>query len=411
MYSNKPLKIFHLLNQRPDSTGSGIYIQAMIREAYKKGYENYLLAGIPKNDFPNLDFIKPENCSFVQFGKDLPFPIVGMSDVMPYKSTRFRDLSETQLELYEQVFSQKLKKMVENNQPDIIHSHHLWLVTSFARKLFPNIPIVTSCHGSDLRQFQNMQSIANKVVNYSQNLNGVFALSKIQKKEIAELYKISQKQIHIIGAGYHRNLFYFSKKAKPDPIQIVYAGKLSRAKGVPWLLRALSEIKKPDWQLHLIGGGTGPEKEECLTLTQQLGDRVKVYGALPQQELASIFKQSHLFALPSLFEGVPLVLIEALACGCRLISTKLPGVSDVLRNIDKEYLQLVELPRLRNLDQPFPEDEKIFEKNLKLALINQMVQIKRKPQTDQSKIKPILENFTWERVFKRIEDIYFEVLP
>ena len=42
------MKILHLLSQRPEATGSGIYIQAMIREAARRGHENFLLAGVPQ---------------------------------------------------------------------------------------------------------------------------------------------------------------------------------------------------------------------------------------------------------------------------------------------------------------------------------------------------------------------------
>ena len=46
MANLEKLKILHLLSQRPDSTGSGIYVQAMIREANACGYDNYLVAGV-----------------------------------------------------------------------------------------------------------------------------------------------------------------------------------------------------------------------------------------------------------------------------------------------------------------------------------------------------------------------------
>ena len=44
------MKILHLLSQRPEATGSGIYIQAMIREAARRGHENFLLAGVPRGE-------------------------------------------------------------------------------------------------------------------------------------------------------------------------------------------------------------------------------------------------------------------------------------------------------------------------------------------------------------------------
>ena len=82
-----------------------------------------------------------DQCLFVRFGAaDIAYPIVGMSDVMPYASSRFRDLSQTQLQEYEAAFAASLKEAVTRFQPDIIHSHHLWIVSlwsgGFSRK-FP----------------------------------------------------------------------------------------------------------------------------------------------------------------------------------------------------------------------------------------------------------------------------------
>ncbi|CAB1057229.1 glycosyl transferase, group 1 [Olavius sp. associated proteobacterium Delta 1] len=70
--------------------------------------------------------------------------------------------------------------------------------------------------------------------------------------------------LQVVGAGYNDKLFTQNIKPEPSPIQLVYAGKLSNAKGVPWLLRALAKIETPNWQLHLVGGGSGAEKENCL---------------------------------------------------------------------------------------------------------------------------------------------------
>ena len=131
----QPLKILHLLSQRPDSTGSGIYIQAMLREAANRGHANFLLSGIPSGQEPSLEGVSEDTCEFVRFnGDDLPFDIVGMSDVMPYPSKRFCDLTEAEVNRYENCFAGKLRAVVDFFKPDIIHSHHLWLVTSVARR-------------------------------------------------------------------------------------------------------------------------------------------------------------------------------------------------------------------------------------------------------------------------------------
>jgi hypothetical protein len=59
MANLEKLKIFHLLSQRPDSTGSGIYVQAMIREASPCGYDNYLVAGVHSDGCVGPDCIEP----------------------------------------------------------------------------------------------------------------------------------------------------------------------------------------------------------------------------------------------------------------------------------------------------------------------------------------------------------------
>ena len=74
------MKILHLLSQRPEATGSGIYIQAMIREAARRGHENFLLAVVPRGEEVQPAGLASTACEFVTFhGGDLPFPVVGMS--------------------------------------------------------------------------------------------------------------------------------------------------------------------------------------------------------------------------------------------------------------------------------------------------------------------------------------------
>jgi glycosyltransferase involved in cell wall biosynthesis len=411
MVDLKKLKILHLLSQRPDSTGSGIYVQAMIREASAYGYDNYLVAGIRSDCFVDTDCIEQDNTIFVNFhNADLSYHIPGMSDVMPYESTRFCDLSEEDLCEYEKAFSGILQNAVNKFKPDIIHSHHLWIVSSMARRQFPNIPMVTSCHGSDLRQFQNCPHLQERVLIGCRKIDVVMALSEAQKNEIIRLYNLAPKKIIIAGAGYNDSLFYHDSKPNPDPVQMVYAGKLSNAKGVPWLLRALKSILHPEWQLHLFGSGSGEEKGDCLMLVKELGERVRVYGALPQKSLAKVMRESHILVLPSFYEGLPLVILEGLASGCRIVATDLPGTREILGNSDTDIITLVRTPRLRFIDQPYREDEYSFEQNLKKAIQQQISAASKCAQIDLSTIQEKLDSYTWTGIFKKVRETYMSCL-
>lgn len=411
MVTQQKLKILHVLGQRPDSTGSGIYLQSMMREAAKCGHDNFMIAGIQPDSDVELHGVFLEQCRFVRFnGGDVPFMIPGMTDIMPYPSTRFIDLSAQDIEKYETVFARVLTETVARFKPDIIHSHHNWLISSLTRRLFPNIPVVTTCHGTDLRQFQNCLHLREKVLSGCRRLDAAMVLTGAQKEYIVKNYRLPPEKVFVTGAGYNDSLFTTGAKPSPRPVQLVYAGKLLNAKGLPWLLKALKTITTPEWRLHIVGGGSGKEKDECIRLAQDFGERVVVHGQIPQARLAVIFKKAHIFVLPSLFEGLPLVVMEALASGCRVVATDLPGVMEVVGDVKADYITLVRTPRLRKMDQPYPEDLAAFEQNIALALKIQIAGAVKRPRIDLSMIEDALAAFTWKGVFARVQKVYFKVI-
>jgi glycosyltransferase involved in cell wall biosynthesis len=411
MVTQLKLKILHVLGQRPDSTGSGIYLQSIMREAARCGHDNFMIAGIQPGSDLELHCVSAKQCRFVRFnGDDIPFLIPGMTDNMPYPSTRFVDLSEQDIETYETVFARVLTETVASFNPDIIHSHHNWLISSLARRLFPNIAVVTTCHGTDLRQFQNCPHLREKVLSGCRHLDAAMVLTGDQKEYIVSNYRLPKEKLVVTGAGYNDSLFTAGPKPPPRPVQLVYAGKLLNAKGLPWLLNALKTITMPEWRMHIVGGGSGKEKDECMRLAQDLGERVVVHGQIPQDRLAAIFYNAHIFVLPSLFEGLPLVVLEALASGCRVVATDLPGVMEVVGNVNADYITLVRTPRLRKMDQPYQEDLAAFEQNLSQALKIQMAEAVTHPRIDLSLIADKLAAFTWKGVFDRVQKVYFEVI-
>ena len=131
------MKILSVTAQKPDSTGSGIYLTELVRGFKKKGITQSVIAGVTKADQVCL----PEGVSFypVYFeSEQLPYPITGMSDEMPYPSTRYSDLTEEMTEMFRNAFGEVLKKAVEELDPDVILCHHLYLLTAIVRELFPD---------------------------------------------------------------------------------------------------------------------------------------------------------------------------------------------------------------------------------------------------------------------------------
>ncbi len=115
--------------------------------------------------------------------------------------------------------------------------------------------------------------------------------------------------------------------------QIVSVGRLSREKGHIYLIRAFAKIKSVDqWTLHLIGDGR--EMDNLINEAKALGllDRVVFYGYL--KDFDNILAASKIFVLPSLYEGFPNALLEAMDAGLACISSDcVAGPSDIIEQM------------------------------------------------------------------------------
>ena len=141
-----------------------------------------------------------------------------------------------------------------------------------------------------------------------------------------------------------------------------------------------------------------------------IGLKVHIHGALPQKSLAEIMRHSHILLLPSFYEGLPLVILEGLASGCRIVTTDLPGTREILGGFHTDMISLVRTPRLRYTDQPYREDENSFEQNLKKAIWQQMNAASKCAQIDLSPIQHKLDSYTWTGIFKKVREAYLTCL-
>ena len=82
--------------------------------------------------------------------------------------------------------------------------------------------------------------------------------------------------------------------------------------------------------MHIVG--SGQLKNNILEHANKLGiiDSVRLLGQIPQDDLPTIYNNSEIFVMSSLWEGFPKVLLEAIACGCKVVSTKVDSSPRVL---------------------------------------------------------------------------------
>ena len=403
------MRILHALAQRPGKTGSGVFLQELFAAGYKKDYTQAVLAGIPQTQIEsNIDNLDEKDFFPIYFeSEDLPYPVVGMSDVMPYSSTKYSDIDEKMFTQYKSAFSLKIKEAVESFQPDVVISNHLWLMSSLIKELYPNLKVLCLCHGTDLRQAELSPNLFEIVKQNITKCDVAFALNEVQKQTIIQKYGFKKDRVVVSGTGYDPSIFFQTPKPKTPPVKIVYVGKMSNAKGVPHLLNAFESLdyNKDEVSLTLIGGGAGNESENIQQKINSMKTSVKYLGFVEQKELVENFYNSHIFILPSFFEGLPLVIIEALACGMRVISTQLPGLKEFLGNIFEEIgaISYITLPNMKSIDKPKDKEVSSFESAIAQALKKQIQAVLEHKEIDKQILTKNLEDKTWSGLFERLE--------
>lgn len=117
---------------------------------------------------------------------------------------------------------------------------------------------------------------------------------------------------------------------------LIHVGRLSPEKNLRMLIDALALI--PERQAHLLLVGSGPQRDELADYAAQKGVPIEFAGVLPHEQLPAVLQQAALFVLPSLSEGHPKALLEAMSCGLPCVGTNVPGVRDVIRDGDNGLL-------------------------------------------------------------------------
>ena len=402
------MKILHALAQRPGRTGSGVFLQQLFQSGYEKGYDQAVIAGVPLNEQnPDIDNLEAKNFYPVLFETEtLPFCVVGMSDIMPYNSTKYSDLDEDMFLAYEKEFKRVITKAVEEFKPDVVISNHIWLLSTFIKDLYPDLKTLVLCHGTDLRQLERAHMLVPIVKEKIPKCDYLFALNSVQAEEIRKLYDVKKEQVITSGSGYNPTMFYPIKREKNKQIHICYIGKICNAKGVPHLLNAIDNSSNhKNIQLNLIGNGTAKESEDIINSISSKKTNINYLGTLEQSELEGQLKTSDIFILPSFFEGLPLVIIEALASGAKVISTDLPGLSNFLgEEFEKlDAIRYVKMPRLKNVDTPYTEDIEAFENELTQTIDQVSSEILNNKEYKIDKVLELLEDKTWMGLFNRLE--------
>lgn len=225
--------------------------------------------------------------------------------------------------------------------PDIIHSHiYSEGVPAIILGRYYRIPVIISEHFSSFPQGTVRGFEKFKAVFAMNRADLIIAVSKNLIKHI-KIYAVRNK-FKVIPNTIDTTVFYPDVKRKPEEIKrLLLVASLVPIKGVPYLLEALASLKKKrkDFILDIVGDGPYREKYEKYSHELGIKDKVNFHGLKNKKEIALFMRKSDVFVLPSIWENMPCVLIEAMACGLPIIATKVGGIPEIM---DKKTGLMVE---------------------------------------------------------------------
>jgi glycosyltransferase involved in cell wall biosynthesis len=206
-----------------------------------------------------------------------------------------------------------------------------------ARRL--GLPYVVKVHGSDLNVTTNYRLRRWQIGRTLRGAGAVVAVSRALAGKAAEL-GVAPARLHVLYNGVDPALFHPGPQAAArtqlglaaDGPLLLYVGNLKPAKGCVDLLDAFPAVlaRRPDARLALVGAGAARATLEQRSQALGIADRVVLAGARGHAELPVWMRAADLLSLPSHAEGVPNVILEAMACGLPVVASRVGGIPEVL---------------------------------------------------------------------------------
>ncbi len=291
-----------------------------------------------------------------------------------------------------------VERIVKKNEIkfDIIHCHFLWSAGYVGMKLKEKykVPFVVTGHGFDVYQLPFSSQFWKGIIIQILNSADAIITGSDNNLKYLEKLRIRGDKMFVINNGFGKNKFFIQDKSLVRKrLKIgknrricLSVGNLEKVKNHEDLILAMNRVieTNKDTDCYIIGDGSQRKNLERLIVENSLTERVLLLGHKEHSEIGDWISASDLFVLPSLREGAPVVLLEALSCGRPVVATRVGNVSDVL--ISNDYGYIVE-----------PHDIEELSKKINLSISKSW---------DEQKIRESVTNFSWDKIVGEIINVY-----
>jgi L-malate glycosyltransferase len=228
---------------------------------------------------------------------------------------------------------QTIKQILRSGfKPDLIHAHisRAGFVAVILGKILKCPVIITEQNSAFPRHLLTRSDILKARYAFPR-ADKVLPVSMALQKGI-ESYKIYAK-FQIVHNVVDTTLFFPNNDSSRihNYIRLIFVGSIIPVKGIDYLLLALANMHlEQKWHLNIIGTSDEISKYEKLSSEYALTDKVTFHGYLPKNKIAEMMRQSDIFILPSLYETMGCVLIEAMASGLPIVSNHVGGIPEIV---------------------------------------------------------------------------------
>jgi starch synthase len=252
-----------------------------------------------------------------------------------------------------------------------------------------------------------------------ESADAVIAVSEGTRKEVLECYELDSSKVRVIHNGIDLDIF---RRTDPKPAlekyklptgkpYLLFVGRITRQKGVLHLVRALEHATR-DLDAILCAGAPDTKEigremaERVAAVSRRRGGVVWLQELLPREELIQFYSHAAVFCCPSVYEPFGIINLEAMACSCPVVASKVGGIPEAVADGETGILVPFESKGPPSYE---PKDPDRFARDLAAAVNELAKDPALRTRMGEAGRRRVEEKFSWGMIARRTLELYGDI--